>query len=161
MLHEIMPKIDPAKVKTSEGSSYPSPFDEPCRARRVERLGDAAGLTQFGVNIVELAPGAWASQRHWHAREDEYVYVLAGELVLIEDAGETPLVAGDSAGWAAGVEDGHHLQNRSDAVARFLVVGSRDDTDYGEYSDIDMKFGEQRYSQGKNGIFLHKDGTPY
>ncbi len=156
-----MPKIDLAKVVTREGSNYPSPFDEPCRERRVQRLGEAAGLTQFGVNIVELAPGAWASQRHWHACEDEYVYVLGGELVLIEDDGETVLVAGDSAGWAAGVESGHHLVNKSDAVARFLVVGSRNDKDHGEYSDIDMKFGQQRYSQGVKGVFQHKDGTPY
>lgn len=115
----------------------------------------------MGVNIVELAPGAWASQRHWHAKEDEYVYVLSGELVLIEDAGETTLVAGESAGWPAGVRDGHHLVNKSNANARFLVVGSRDNTDHGEYSDIDMKFSEGRYSTGKKGIFLHKDGTPY
>lgn len=161
MLNESMPKIEAASVTIREGSSYPSPFDEPCRNRRVERLGDAAGLTQFGVNIVELAPGAWASQRHWHAHEDEYVYVLAGELVLIEDAGETVLVAGDSAGWPAGVRDGHHLVNKSEAAARFLVVGSRDDSDHGEYSDIDMKFGELRYRQGKKGVYQRKDGTPY
>ncbi len=156
-----MPKIEARAVEIREGSTYPSPYDEPCRKRRVQRLGDAAGLTQFGANLVELAPGAWASQRHWHACEDEFVYVLDGELILIEDAGETVLVAGDSAGWQAGVRDGHHLVNKSDAPARFLVVGSRDDADHGEYSDIDMKFGDHRYTQGKKGVYRHKDGTPY
>jgi uncharacterized cupin superfamily protein len=154
-----MPKIDPSAVTTREGSTYPSPFDEPCRERRVGRLGDAAGLTQFGANLVELAPGAWASQRHWHACEDEFVYLLEGELTLIEDAGETALVAGDSAGWPAGVRDGHHLVNTSTRPARFLVIGTRDDSDHGEYSDIDMKFGKERYA-GK-GVYRHKDGTPY
>lgn len=156
-----MPKIDPADVPSFEGSSYPSPFDEPCRGRRGQRLGKAGGLTQFGVNLMTLAPGAWASQRHWHEKEDEFVYVLAGELVLVENAGETLLRAGDSAAWPAGVRDGHHLQNRSGADATFIVVGSCDDKDHGEYSDIDMVFAPGRYSGGKAGIFRHKDGTPY
>jgi len=156
-----MPKIDLSTVTPREGSTYPSPFDEPCRERRVSGLGVAAGLTQFGVNIVELAPGAWASQRHWHACEDEFVLVLDGELTLVEDAGEMLLVAGESAAWVAGVRDGHHLINKNSETARFLVVGSRSDKDHGEYSDIDMKFGEQRYSQGKKGVYRHKDGTPY
>lgn len=156
-----MPKIDSRDVQVREGSSYPSPFDEPCRQRRVQRLGDAVGLTQFGANLVELAPGAWASQRHWHACEDEFVYVLEGELTLIEDDGETRLIAGDSAGWPAGVRDGHHLVNRSQGVARFLVIGSRNDDDHGEYSDIDMTFSKGRYAQDKTGIYRHKDGTPY
>lgn len=156
-----MPKIDPSRVVVSEGSSYPVPFDEPCRQRRVERLGDAVGLTQFGANIVTLAPGAWASQRHWHACEDEFVLVLEGKVALIEDDGETELTAGDSAGWPAGVPNGHHLVNRSDAPARFLVIGSRHDDDYGEYPDIDMVFGTGRYSGGKAGVFRHRDGRSY
>ena len=154
-----MPKIDSSAVLKREGSSYPSPFDEPCMKRTVQRLGAAAGLTQFGANIVELEPGAWASQRHWHAAEDEFVYVLAGELVLVEDEGETTLTAGESAAWVAGVKNGHHLVNKSAATARFLVVGSRDDEDRGEYSDIDMVFGKDRYA-GK-GSYRLKDGTPY
>ena len=156
-----MPKIDSASAPTFEGSSYPPPFDEPCRGRRGVRLGSAAGLTQFGVNLMTLAPGAWASQRHWHQREDEFVYVLEGELVLVEDAGETVLPPGDSAGWPAGVPDGHHLQNRSQSDATFLVVGTRNDEDHGEYSDIDMTFGPGRYTRGKAGGYRHKDGTPY
>lgn len=156
-----MPKIDQDKIVRRSGSSYPSPHDQPCQARQVQALGNAVGLTQFGVNIVTLPPDAWASQRHWHTHEDEFVYVLDGELVLVEDAGETILRAGESAGWPAGVKDGHHLINRSGAVARFLVVGSRNDDDHGEYSDIDMKFVRGRYSGDKRGVFFHKDGTPY
>jgi uncharacterized cupin superfamily protein len=156
-----MPKIDPSAVRVSKGSSYPPPFDEPCRGRTAERLAAAGGLTQFGVNVITLAPGAWSSQRHWHQHEDEFVYVLDGQLVLVEDGGETLLRPGDSAGWAAGVRDGHHLQNRTDADARFIVVGTRKDEDYGEYSDIDMRFGPGRYSGAKSGPYLHKDGTPY
>jgi uncharacterized cupin superfamily protein len=121
----------------------------------------AVGLTRLGANLITLAPGAWSSQRHWHQHEDELVYVLEGELVLVEDAGETVLRPGDSAGWPAGVPDGHHLQNRSQSEATFLVVGSRNDEDYGEYSDIDMAFGPGRYSRGKVWRYQHKDGTPY
>ncbi len=156
-----MPKIDRSQTKTREGSTYPSPFDEPCQKRKVERLGGAAGLTQFGANIVELQPGAWASQRHWHECEDEFVYVLTGELVLVEDEGEAVLVAGDSAGWPAGVHNGHHLINKSSELATFLVIGSRDDEDHGEYSDIDMAFGPNRYAGPKQGVYRRKDGTPY
>ena len=155
-----MPKIDLASAPTFEGSSYPPPFDEPCRGRSGARLGAAAGLTQFGVNLMKLAPGAWASQRHWHQHEDEFVYVLEGELVLVEDAGETVLRPGDSAGWPAGVPDGHHLQNRSQADATFLVVGTRNDEDHGEYSDIDMVFGPGRYTRGKGGGYRRRDGMP-
>ena len=154
-----MPKIDPATAPELVGSSYPKPFDEPCRGRRARRLGEAAGLTQFGVNLVTLEPGAWSSQRHWHALEDEFVQVLSGELVLIEDGGETLLKAGDSVGFKAGDRNGHHLVNRSDAPASFLVVGSRNEDDHGEYPDIDMRFA-RRYT-GQTSAYSHKDGTPY
>src|SRR5690349_16814143 len=107
-----MPKIDIAKLEEQRGSGYPAPFDEPVRARTWRRLGDAAGLTQFGVSLVRLPPGAWSSQRHWHTREDELVYVVDGELVLVTDAGEETMRAGDCAGFKAGSRDGHHLQNR-------------------------------------------------
>lgn len=156
-----MAKIDIERVQTVDGSRYPSPFDDPCRGRKRWRLEDAAGLTPFGVNLVRLAPGAWASQRHWHAREDEFAYVIEGEVVLVEDGGETVLRAGDSAGWPAGVRDGHHLQNGTDRDATFLVVGTRDDEDHGEYPDIDLTFGRGRYTKGTSGILRHKDGTPY
>ena len=154
-----MPKIDIAAAPRLEGSRYPSPFDEPCRGRSAAQLGIAAGLTQFGVNLVTLKPGAWSSQRHWHAAEDELVFVVSGELVLVEDDGEMVLKAGDSAGFKGGDRNGHHLINRSSADAVILTVGSRLDEDHGEYSDIDMRFGQGRYSGG--GGYTRKDGTRY
>ena len=156
-----MPKINSTQVQTRVGSSYPAPYDQPCQARQIHRLGDAAGLTQFGVHIVCLEPDAWASQRHWHEHEDEFVWVLEGEVTLVEDEGETKLSAGESAGWPAGVRNGHHLINRSNARARFLIVGSRNDEDHGGYSDIDMTFSKGRYSGNTTSVFRHKDGTPY
>lgn len=154
-----MPKIDLDNAPVSSGSRYPTPFDTPCHARSQVRLGDAAGLTQFGVNLVMLPPGAWSSQRHWHSHEDEFVYVQQGEVVLVTDNGEELLAAGDCAGFPAGVRDGHCLQNRSSQDARLLVVGSRDERDHGEYPDIDMRFEPGRYSGSAR--FVHKDGTPY
>jgi len=118
-----MPKVDRKKVVSKTGSSYPPPFDEPCRERRVRRLGDAVGLTQFGVNLVTLPPGAWSSQRHWHECEDEFVFVLEGEVVLIEDSGETSLRAGDSAGWPAGVRDGTTSSTRASTLHAFWWWG--------------------------------------
>jgi uncharacterized cupin superfamily protein len=154
-----MPKIDRVSAPRSSGSRYPSPFDGPCRARSWLRLGEAAGLTQFGVNLVTLPPGTWSSQRHWHSHEDEFAYVLSGEVVLVTNAGEAILGPGDCAGFKAGDRDGHCLQNRSDADVTLLVVGSRDDADHGEYPDIDLAFKPGRYS-GKSG-YIHKDGRPY
>jgi uncharacterized cupin superfamily protein len=158
-----MPKITIHDAPVFEGSSYPKPFDEACKGRTGVRLGIAAGLTQFGVNVVTLAPGAWSSQRHWHAKEDELVYVLSGELVLVEDEGEAILGPGDSAAWQAGVRNGHHLINRSSAEACFLVVGSRDPTDWGEYPDIDLRFESSPAGRGggPGGRYSHKDGTSY
>jgi uncharacterized cupin superfamily protein len=154
-----MPKIDVASASTTQGTGYPEPYAEPCRERRNTRLGLAAGLTQFGVNVTRLPPGAWSSQRHWHSHEDEFVYVLGGEVVLIEDDGEHLLVEGDAAGFRAGVPNGHHFVNRSDRDVVLLTVGSRVDEDRGEYPDIDLKALPGRYS-GKGG-YVHKDGTPY
>jgi uncharacterized cupin superfamily protein len=154
-----MTKIDFAAAPQGSGSSYPAPFDVPCRGRSWHRLGAAAGLTQLGVNLVRLAPGAWSSQRHWHTHEDEFVYVLSGELVLVTDEGESTLVTGDAAGFPAGVRNGHCLQNRTDRDAVFLVAGNRSNEDGGEYSDIDMMFKPGRYTGGSN--YFHKDGTPY
>jgi uncharacterized cupin superfamily protein len=154
-----MPKIDIAKVPVETKTTYPAPYDQPCRARETQRLGQAAGLTQFGVNLVRLAPGSWSTQRHWHAREDEFVQVLDGDVVLVTDQGEQIMHAGDSAGFKAGERNGHHLQNRSTGTVTLLVVGARDDEDWGEYSDIDMMFKPGRYS-GRGG-YTHKDGTPY
>lgn len=144
--------LNAAKVRT--GAGYPSPFDAPCAARMRRQLGDAAGLTDFGVNLLRLPPGTWSSQRHWHTAEDEFVYVLEGELTLVSDAGEETLRAGDCAGFKAGVRDGHHLQNRTNKDAVALEIGSRKAEDEGEYSDIDMRF-------GREGGYFHKDGKPY
>ena len=154
-----MPKINPADAPHSTGTHYPPPFDKPCRDRAWVRLGDAAHLTQFGVNLLRLSPGTWSSQRHWHSHEDEFVYILDGEVVLVTDQGEEILVAGDCAGFKAGDRNGHCLQNRSSRDAKILVVGSRHEEDYGEYPDIDLKFTALR-SAGK-GRYAHKDGSPY
>jgi uncharacterized cupin superfamily protein len=155
-----MKKIVSAEVPVISGSRYPPPFDVPCRQRRSRRLGEAAGVSQFGVNLVELAPGAWSSQRHWHTHEDEFVYVLRGEVVMVTDAGEETLGAGDCVGFKGGVRDGHCLQNRSTEAAQLLVVGSCLEADHGEYPDIDMAFTGNRYTGG-GGKYLHKDGHPY
>ena len=133
-------KIDLNDVPEMNGSRYPAPYDDPCKARRWKSLGLAAGLTQFGVNIVTLPPGAWSSQRHWHAVEDEFAYVVSGEVTLVMDGGEEIMRAGDCIGWKGGVKNGHMLKNLSDADAVILVAGGRSDEDWGEYSDVDMRF---------------------
>ena len=150
-----MKKIDLAAAPKGEGTRYPPPHDAPCRNRRWVRLGDAAGLTQFGVNIVTLDPGVWSSQRHWHSHEDEFVYVLEGELTLVEDGGETVLHAGDCAAFPKGSGNGHHLINKSTAMAVYIEIGSRAPDDVTICSDIDMM------STNADGRFVHKDGTPY
>ena len=149
-------RIDPNTLPETVGTFYPPPFDKPCRARSRIRLGDAAGLTQYGVNLLRLPPGAWSSQRHWHTEQDEFVYIVAGEVVLVTDAGEEILKAGDCAGFKAGDKDGHHLQNRGGADVLLLEIGTRTPTDGGEYSDIDMAF-----KMGGAAMYTHKDGTPY
>jgi uncharacterized cupin superfamily protein len=153
-----MPKIDPTTATRGAGSRYPAPFDAPCKARAWLRLGDAVGLTQFGVNLARLPPGTWSSQRHWHTHEDEFVYVLEGEVVLVTDAGEETLRPGDCAGFKAGVRDGHCFQNRTDADAVLLAVGSRHDEDDCDYPDIDLVC---KAGNAGNGTYCHKDGTPY
>jgi len=143
-----MKKIDISTAKASLGSGYPAPYDEPCRQRKRFRLGDAAGLTQFGVNLLRLPPGVWSSQRHWHTAEDEFV--------LISDAGEEVLRAADCAGFKAGERDGHHLLNRTDTDAVLLEIGSRSpDSDGVDYPDIDLVI------RAGARAFLRKDGTPY
>lgn len=155
-----MPKIDLASAPTFTGSRYPAPYDEPCRGRTYQFLGDSVGLTQFGVHLVTLAPGAWSSQRHWHHLEDEFAYVLEGEVVLVEDEGETLLVAGECAAWKAGVQNGHHLINRTEREAKLLVVGTRNPEDHGEYSDIDMVFDNGRYGQSGS-YYARKNGEKF
>jgi uncharacterized cupin superfamily protein len=151
-----MPKIDVKSVPERKGSGYPAPFDEQCRKRVRKRLGDAGGLTQFGVNLLTLPPGEWSSQRHWHSAEDEFVYVLSGEVVLRTDAGEEVLRAGDCAAFPKDDGNGHHLMNKSQTPAILLEVGTRaDKTDFCRYSDIDMQI------DGARAVFTHRDGTPY
>jgi uncharacterized cupin superfamily protein len=147
-------RLDPASAPRRVGSRYPPPFDAQCRDRVKFALGDAAGLTQFGVNLQRLPPGGWSSQRHWHTAEDEFVWVLQGEVVLVTDGAEEVLRAGDCAGFKAGVNDGHHLQNRSTSEALILEIGSRRSDDVAEYPDIDLRWSS---AAGKT----HKDGRAY
>jgi len=150
-----MPRIDVANVPERKGTGYPQQFAAACAERVRQRLGDAGGLADFGVNLMRLPPGNWSSQRHWHSDEDEFVYLVAGEVVLVEDGGETVLRAGDCAAFQKNSGNGHHLINRSQVMAIYLEVGSRSPTDVITCSDIDMM------SPSSDGRFLHKDGTPY
>ena len=151
------PARDAMSIEPVRGSDYPDPFKTAVAARERRRLGDAFGLANFGVNLLRIPPGCASSQRHWHKRQDEFVYVVAGELVLITDAGEQSLTAGMAAGFPAGRPDGHQLVNRSGRDALVIEIGDRTPGDEVDYSDIDMMVrwvgGEERY--------LHKDGTLY
>lgn len=149
-----MPKIDITTVYERTGSGYPTPFAAASGKRIKQALGDAGGLADFGVNLTQLPAGAWSSQRHWHTDSDEFVYVLSGELVLVTDAGETALAAGECAAFAKNVPDGHHLVNRSTEPAVYLEVGTRSASDSCTYPDIDMLVGPDR-------VYVHRDGTPY
>ena len=151
-----MPKIDPAKARRRTGTGYPPPYDEPCRLRERLQLGDAAGLSQFGVNLLRLPPGQWSSQRHWHSQEDEFVWVVEGEVVLVTDAGEEVLRPGDCAGFPAGEANGHHIQNRSDRDALLLEVGTRSPPgELVDYPDIDLIIPEGKVD------YHHRDGRKY
>ena len=152
-----MPKVDVDSVPKRKGSGYPQPFAAPCADRIRQRLGDAGGLGDFGVNLMRLPPGGWSSQRHWHSHEDEFVYVLEGEVTLIEDNGETPLRAGDCAAFPAGSTDGHHFINRSAAPARFLVIGTKAPREVATYSDVDMKI----EIEAGRARFAYKDGSDW
>lgn len=150
-----MRRIDISAAPARVGSNYPPPHDGPCARRIRRRLGDAGGLTAFGVNHLTLPPGVWSSQRHWHSHEDEFVMVLSGEVVLVTDAGEEVLRAGDCAAFPAGRPDGHHLVNRSAADAVVLEVGGRDPArDRTVYSDIDM------VAEPGEEIYRRRDGAP-
>ena len=152
-----MPKIDIANLPVDTVTNYPDPFHKPIAGRERKRLGNAVGLSQFGVNLTTLKPGAWSSQRHWHRNEDELVYVLEGELVLCEDHGETVLKPGDAAGWKAGASNGHCLINRGDRDAVYIEIGTRAPLETAVYPDIDM-----RAERDKTGMrYMHKNGEPY
>ena len=148
-----MPKIDLEAIEQVSRTGYPPPFNEEVRGRWYRRLAPATGLTDFGASHVVLKPGAWSSQRHWHDGEDEFLVMLEGEAVLVEDDGRIVLRPGDCAAWAKGSTNGHHLRNESDADCAFIVVGGGKNTG-GGYSDVDMAFTE-------DGRFIRKDGTPF
>lgn len=151
-------KISIDQAPTVIGSRYPAPYNQPCAERERRCLGDAAGLSQFGVNLTRLPPGCWSSQKHWHTGEDEFVFIVSGEVVLVTDAGEEVLRTGDCAGFKAGDENGHQLQNRSQQDAMVLEVGTRaPDKDDVLYPGIDLKLSKGNPRPG----FAHSDGTLY
>ncbi len=150
-----MPKIDIPQVPERKGSGYPPLFAAAAGARIKQALGNAGGLTDFGVNFTRLPPGAWSSQRHWHTDEDEFVYMLSGELVLVTDAGEQLLAAHDCAAFPKNSADGHHLVNRGTQLAVYLEIGSRHVRDVCHYPDIDLLW------DSTVDVYTHKDGTPY
>jgi uncharacterized cupin superfamily protein len=148
-----MPKINLDDIEQTNRTAYPAPFNREVEGRWYKRLGMATGLAHFGVSHVTLKPGSWSSQRHWHDSEDEFLVMLEGEAVLVEDDGATLLKPGDCAAWAQGSTNGHHLRNESESDCVFVVVGGGKCTG-GGYSDIDMLF-------TADGRYTHKDGTPY
>jgi uncharacterized cupin superfamily protein len=152
-----MPKIDIASLPLDTATNYPEPFWKQVVGRERKRLGNAIGLSQFGVNLTTLKPGAWSSQRHWHENEDEFVYVLSGEVVLCEDSGETVLKPGDAAGWKANTPNGHCLINRTQRDALYIEVGTRARSERATYSDIDMTVERD----GRNFVYRRKSGEPY
>lgn len=153
--HCIMPKLNLQTIPVTRGTGYPREFQAASKDRLRQRIGDAGALTDFGVNLTRLPPGNWSAQRHWHSHEDEFVYVIEGEVVLIQDEGETILRSGDCAAFPKGIVNGHHLVNRSTQMATYLEIGSRQQDDVTVCSDVDMK------SANADGRFVHKDGTPY
>jgi uncharacterized cupin superfamily protein len=152
------PALDPASVSPRTSSGYPEPFRSRVLPREKRALGDALGLTKIGVNLTMLPPGKESSMRHFHTREDEFVFVLEGEVVLRTDEGEQVLTAGMCAGFPAGSKNGHQLVNRSDRPARYLEISNRDPEDSAEYPDDDLAY---RRAPGGGAIFTHKDGKPY
>ena len=149
----VPPALDPAAAEVTRGTTYPPEFDAACAGRAKRRVGDALGLRAFGVNLVTLPPGTASSQRHWHSRQDEFVYVVEGEATLITDAGEQTLGPGMAAGFPAGKADGHHLVNRTEEEVVYLEVGDRPSVDDVDYPDIDML--------RRGGRFVRRDGSPY
>ena len=152
-----MPKIDIAALPVDVRTGYPPPHDKMVAGRSRKRLGNAAGLDQFGVNLTTLKPRSASTLRHWHDNEDEFVYVLEGELVLVENEGETVMRPGDAAGFKAGVANGHHFLNRSDRDAVYLEIGSRAKTERAHYSDVDLAVVKDEAGFR----YTRKNGTPF
>jgi uncharacterized cupin superfamily protein len=153
-----LPAVDPSTLPVRNSCGYPEPFHSRVMPREKRALGDAAGLTKIGISLTTLPPGKESSMRHTHTHEDEFVYVLEGEVVLVTDAGEQRLGPGTCAGFPAGSPDGHQLVNRSDRPARYLEISNRDERDTAAYSDVDLAL--LRGPDGKL-VFLHKDGKAY
>jgi uncharacterized cupin superfamily protein len=149
-----VPKLDLATIEQINRTGYPEPYAAAMAGRHYRRLAPVAGLQDFGVSHVTLKPGGISSQRHWHEGEDEFVVMIAGEAVLVEDEGETVMRAGDCAAFPKGVANGHHLVNRSDSDCVFVAIGRPAAAD-AHYPDIDLLY------EGATGRFLHKDRRPY
>ena len=152
-----MPKVDIAKVPVKSGTFYPAEFQAECRSRHKQAIGEVAGLTQFGVNITRVSPGAASALRHWHENEDEFIYVLEGELVLVENDGEVVLKPGDAAGFKAGSGNAHKLVNRTNRDAVYFEVGTRAKSERVHYPDVDLVM--ERDENGRR--YLHRSGEPY
>ena len=150
--------IDPREVGARTGTDYPEPFRDSVMARSKRALGDAFGLSRYGVNLVDLSPGTWSAQRHWHTHEDEFIYVISGQLTVVTDAGEQILTPGMVAGFPAGDSNGHHLINKSEDTASYLEIGDRNSQDEVFYPDIDLLYKANEDSEHE---FTNRDGVPY
>ncbi|MEM8504042.1 MAG: cupin domain-containing protein [Cyanobacteria bacterium P01_D01_bin.1] len=151
-------KIDLSAVPVEMGTNYPAPFQSAVEGRSRQRIGNAAGLTNFGINLTKLAPGAQSALRHWHSAQDEFVYVVQGELWLVTDDGEQILNAGEMAGFAAGVANAHYLVNRSDCLATYLEIGDRTAPDRVNYPDHDLRYVP---NEAGSRVFVRKNGHHY
>ena len=151
------PAVDPRELPEQSTTGYPEPYRSRVAGRHRRRLGDAVGLKNFGVNLTRLDPGAESSMRHWHAKQDEFIYVLEGEVTLVTDVGRQKLTPGMAAGFPAGKSDGHQLVNETSGPVLYLEIGDRARDDGATYSDVDMA---ARIVDGK-WVFTHKDGSPY
>jgi uncharacterized cupin superfamily protein len=145
-------------VEPRIGTGYPEQYSGPCKKREKRALGDQFGLTQFGVNLTTLPPGCWSAQRHWHESEDEFVYVVDGEITLVDDHGEHPMGPGDCAGFKAGIANGHHLVNKSGRSATYVEIGTRAKTEKAHYPEADLLAVK---TEGGSAKFIRRDGTAY
>jgi len=149
--------VDTALIEAKIGTGYPAPFAKMCQQREKKVLGDLFGLDQFGVNLTTLPPGQWSALRHWHQKEDEFIYVVSGELVLIDDRGEHQLTAGMCAGFPAGEKNGHHIVNNSDQPGSFIEIGIRSKIEHVEYPDVDLIADKDE----SGFVFSNRKGEPY
>ena len=157
MVKPVPPAFDPKDLPEQSTTGYPEPYKARVAGRHKRRLGDAAGLGNFGVNLTRLDPGAESSMRHWHAKQDEFVYILEGEVTLVTDAGRQKLKPGMAAGFPAGKTDGHQLVNETKKPVLYLEIGDRTSGDGATYSEVDLA---AHLVDGK-WVFTHKDGSPY